>query len=403
MLLDSRIWVLILKVMLVAKEINLKNVNEIFDNVIESIDHSRNRILDLVSEARLNYEKLMLKLENLKGEIDVAIKAVDNLEMKDKLARNNLAKVSKNFRQNSEADIKQAYEKATEIRVDLKVAQSREKQLIEQRTQIEIDIKAALNNIHNAEQVVHQVSIASSYLKGEILDALEEANFGSDMMLGVRILEAQENERQRISRDIHDGPAQRVANIVMKADLCEKIAKKDIKQGLDALSELREASRDALREVREIIYNLRPMALDDLGLNKTIEMNVSTILDKSEIRVHYHLAKLPDRVEKIIQIAIFRIVQEILNNIKKHSKARRIEVSTEYGTKYMRLTVSDDGIGFDVNDTLRRVRAQKKSFGLVGIIERVEQLQGEFDVESSELGTIFNIKLPVNREVILDE
>jgi len=387
----------------VGKEINIKNVNEIFDNVIESIDHSRNKILDLVTEARLNYEKLVLRLENLKVEAEDAIKVVDNLEIKDKLARKNLAVVSKNFRENSEDDIKQAYEKATEIRIDLKVAQNNEKSLIEQRSQVELDIKAALNNIRNAEQVVHQVSVASSYLKGEILEALEEANFGSDMMLGVRILEAQENERQRISRDIHDGPAQRVANIVMKADLCEKIARKNIQDGLASLSELREASREALREVREIIYNLRPMALDDLGLNKTIEMNVATTMEKEDIKVEYHLSKLPAKVEKIIQVAIFRITQEILNNIKKHAKARTIMIKTEYGTKYMRLTISDDGIGFDVDDTLRRVRAQKKSYGLIGIIERVDQLQGEFDVESSELGTIFNIKLPINREVILDE
>lgn len=386
-----------------GKEINIKNVNEIFDNVIESIDHSRNKILDLVTEARLNYEKLVLRLENLKVEAEDAIKVVDNLEIKDKLARKNLAVVSKNFRENSEDDIKQAYEKATEIRIDLKVAQNNEKSLIEQRSQVELDIKAALNNIRNAEQVVHQVSVASSYLKGEILEALEEANFGSDMMLGVRILEAQENERQRISRDIHDGPAQRVANIVMKADLCEKIARKNIQDGLASLSELREASREALREVREIIYNLRPMALDDLGLNKTIEMNVATTMEKEDIKVEYHLSKLPAKVEKIIQVAIFRITQEILNNIKKHAKARTIMIKTEYGTKYMRLTISDDGIGFDVDDTLRRVRAQKKSYGLIGIIERVDQLQGEFDVESSDLGTIFNIKLPINREVILDE
>ncbi len=389
--------------MVKIEQVNLKNVSSIFDNVIESIDESRNQILDLVSEARASYEKLLSRLENIRAEIDQAIKVVDSLEMKDRLARNNLAVVSKNFRNNSEENIKQAYEKASEIRIDLKIAQNNEKALRDKRSQIELDIKSALNNIRNAEQVVHQVSIASSYLKGEILEALEEANFGSDMMLGVRILEAQENERQRVSRDIHDGPAQRVANIVMKADLCEKIARKDMDEGLKALSELRNASREALREVREIIYNLRPMALDDLGLNKTIEMNASTIFENVEVRIVYKLAKLSSKVEKIIQVAIFRISQEILNNIKKHAEARTITIQTEYGTKYMRLTMSDDGIGFDVDETIKRVQSQKKSYGLVGIMERVEQLQGEFNVESSELGTIFNIKLPVNREVILDD
>lgn len=386
-----------------VEKINISNVNSIFDNVIVSIDESRNKILDLVSDARINYEKLLSRLEAVRIEIEQAISIVDSFEIKDRLARNNLAVVSKNFRSNSEENIKSAYEKATEIRIDLKVAQNKEKILRDKRSQIEVDIKASLSNIHNAEQVVHQVSIASSYLKGEILEALEEANYGSDMMLGVRILEAQENERQRISRDIHDGPAQRVANIVMKADLCEKIARKDMAAGLKSLSELRSASRDALREVREIIYNLRPMALDDLGLNKTIEMNVKTIFEKENVKVTYKLSKISPKVEKIIQVAIFRLSQEILNNIKKHADANNITIQTEYGTKYLRLIMSDDGKGFDVEETLKKVRAQKRSFGLIGIMERVSQLQGEFSVESSELGTIFKIKLPVNREVILDE
>jgi two-component system sensor histidine kinase DegS len=92
-----------------------------------------------------------------------------------------------------------------------------------------------------------------------------------------------------------------------------------------------------------------------------------------------------------------------MNNIKKHADANHGRIMTEYGTKYMRLTISDDGNGFEVSETIQNARAKKKSFGLVGIIERVEQLQGDYNVESSDLGTIFNIKLPINREVILDD
>jgi two-component system sensor histidine kinase DegS len=385
-------------------KIDLKNVNKIFDNVIDSIDSSRDKILDLVSDARKEHEKLKARLEAVREEIDVVITRVDNLERRDRVARNTLANVSKNFSSNTESDIRNAYEKATEIRIDLKLAQSEEKLLREKRTEIELDIKNALKNIENAEQVVHQVSIAASYLKGEILDALEEANYGPDMMMGVRILEAQENERRRISRDIHDGPAQRVANIVMKADLCEKIAKKDVEAGLKELHELRSASRAALKEVRDIIYNLRPMSLDDLGLNKTIEMNVQSSFENLGMKIEYKLAKVPETLEEIIQVALFRLSQEILNNIKKHADATYVHIQTEYGTKYMRLTISDDGKGFDVERTLQRVRTEKKSYGILGMFERVEQLKGEIDIDSDDTtGTIFTIKLPLNREVILSE
>lgn len=385
-------------------KVDLKNVNKIFENVIDSIDHSRDKILDLVSDARKEHEKLKMEFETIKDRIESAIQKVDDLEMKDRIARNKLATVSKNFRSNSEADIKQAYEKATEIRIALKVAQNDESALRDDRNRIELAIKNALKSIQNAEQVVHQVSIAASYLKGEILDALEEVGFGSDMMMGVRILEAQENERRRISRDIHDGPAQRVANIVMKADLCEKIARKDMEKGLEELKALKEASRSALKEVRDIIYNLRPMSLDDLGLNKTIEMNTQTIFESTSVVVEYRLKKVPADLEEIIQLALFRISQEILNNIKKHADAKHVYLQTEYGTKYMRLTIGDDGTGFDVEATLARVRREKKNYGLLGMIERVEQLKGEINIDSSEsTGSLFAVKLPLNREVILSD
>lgn len=387
-----------------SQKINIRNVNEIFENVINSIDASKNQILDIVDDARKEHEKLKAELQNLSGKIDLAIKEVDLLEIKDKLARNKLAQVSKNFKTNSEADIRAAYDKASEIRVEHVLAENREKSIREKRTRVELALMAAVKNIKNADQVVNQVAIAASYLKGEIMDAIEDAKFGTDMLMGVRILEAQENERTRISRDIHDGPAQMVANIVMKADLCEKIAKKNLEAGLVELSGLKVAARGALKEVRDIIYNLRPMALDDLGLNKTIEMNAKAIFEDTGIIVEYNLLKMNSQVESIIQVAIFRIIQEILNNIKKHTEATKVFVNIEYGTKYLRITIGDNGEGFNYQETISRVKKEKKNYGLIGMIERVEQLQGEIEIESdSTLGTIFNIKLPINRGVILDE
>ncbi len=382
----------------------LKDINKIFESVIYNIDASRNQILDIVDDARQVYEKLKHDLEDINIQSNKAIDEVDMLISKDKLARNNLAKVSKNFKSNSEKDIKAAYEKATEIRILLVTAENTEKTIRDKRTTIEVAIKNALRNIKNAEQVVNQVTIVSSYLKGEILNAIEGSNTSVDMLMGVRILEAQENERTRISRDIHDGPAQRIANIVMKADLCEKIMKKDMASGLNELEGLKKASRDALKGVRDIIYNLRPMSLDDLGLNKTIEMNAKTTFEKSSNKIEYNLAKMSDKVEGIIQVAMFRIIQEILNNINKHAEASKVVITTDYGTKYLRITISDDGKGFDYNNTLIRVRREKKSYGLLGLGERISQLQGELTIDSEiGLGTIFNVKLPINREVILDE
>ena len=387
----------------IEKKNNFKEVHSIFNQVIQSIDQSKNQIVDLVNDSRLELQRLKEALDSLKRQIEKVIMKVDELTLKEKMARNTLAQVSKNFQANSEDVIRKAYEKASDFRISLKLAQREEDDLRKERTSLELAIKRVLKNIGESEQVIHQVSIAGSYLKGEILSAIESVGLNQDMMLGVMVLEAQENERRRISRDIHDGPAQRVANIVMKADLCEKIARKDLEEGLKELNELKAVTREALEEVRGIIYHLRPMSFDDLGLNKTLEMNTKGILDSS-ININYSLRPVPDALEEIIQLAVFRISQEIFNNIEKHAQAKNVYIQTEYGTKYMRLIIGDDGVGFDVNKTLDRVKTEKQSFGLLGLIERVEQLQGQIKIDSTkENGTIYNIKLPLNREVIQSE
>ena len=146
------------------------------------------------------------------------------------------------------------------------------------------------------------------------------------------------------------------------------------------------------------------MTLDDLGLNKTIEQAVNSISEDFNIDIKLKLKPLDAEVESIIQVAVFRIIQEILNNIKKHSQAKHVEVKLDFGTKYLRLLISDDGIGFDMEETLRRVKTKGTSYGLIGILDRVNQLQGEIHIESSTgAGCVYNIVLPVNREVIRDE
>jgi len=146
------------------------------------------------------------------------------------------------------------------------------------------------------------------------------------------------------------------------------------------------------------------MSLEDLGLNETIKEAVKTIILQNNIRINLKLKPLNDEVEHIIQVAVYRIVQEVFNNIIKHAKAKKAEVKLDYGTKYLQLVISDDGIGFDVEKTLDRVKSSEKSYGLIGIMDRVSQLQGTTNIESTKgKGTVYTIKLPINRGVIQDE
>ena len=384
--------------------IDIDHINNIIKKIIGQISNSRKQILEIVDNARTEYEGLKTEIALIRGIIDKAINEVDALEVQDKLMRKKLVEVSKKFNIYDEREIKSVYEKASDIRVKFIMKQNEEKQLREKRDSLELALKKSMKNIDNSEKIINQISIAMAYLEGDILSFLEGADKSSDMFIGIKILEAQENERKRISRDIHDGPAQHIANIIMKADICSIVIQKDLNEGLKELSDLKESVKVALKEVRSIIFDLRPMTLDDLGLNKTIEQTVRTISEDFNIDIKLKLKPMNTEVESIIQVAVFRIIQEIFNNIKKHSKANHVEVKLDYGTKYLRLIISDDGIGFAVEETLTRVKTKGNSYGLIGILDRVKQLQGEIHIESSKnAGSVYNVVLPVNREVINDE
>lgn len=382
------------------KGVDLSKVQEILNATIMSIDSSKNQLLDIVENAREEHELLVNELVFIKQEIDRVIAEVDRLTLKDKMVRNKLAEVSKAFNRHSEEDIKKAYTAAADVKVELMAAIRDEQQLKVRRTSLELSLKRAMKNIHNAELIVQQVTIAVTYLRGEILSAFDV--MGSEgMALGIKLLEAQENERMRISRDIHDGPAQQIASIVMKADFCERLAKQDLEKGLKELRELKEQAKKALKEVRGIIHDLRPMSLDDLGLNETIENYALSFSSDTNIKTIVKTSRVVVDIEPIIKVAVFRLVQELLNNIKKHSKAKVVIIQLEYGSKYLRLNVIDDGIGFDVEKTIEKLKRKHESFGLLGIFERVKQFNGEINFHSEEYdGTTVTIKLPVNREVL---
>jgi two-component system sensor histidine kinase DegS len=385
-------------------DFDVNAINKIIKSIIEQISSSRNQILNIVDNIRKDQENLKLELKKVKDDIAEVIVEVDKLEKQDKDSRRRLAQVSANFNKNTENDIKEAYENAADIRIKFYSKRNDEKILREQRNNLEIRIRKTIANLEDGEKIINQIGIAMGYLEGDILSVLEGVDSNSEMLMGIKILEAQERERKRIARDIHDGPAQYMSNLVMKVDICKMVLKKDIEEGLQELEDLKESVKVALREVRGIIFDLRPMSLDDLGLIETVQQIVSAISKDTDINITTKLKPIQAEIESIIQVAVYRIIQEIFNNIRKHSKAKNVEVKLDFGMKYLMLIIKDDGVGFDVDETLKRVKTKGASYGLIGIFDRVSQLQGKIEIKSSENeGTTYTVRLPINREVIKDE
>lgn len=385
-------------------KIDTNEINKIIKKTIGAIDSSREEILKITDHIRNDYENLKLEIASLKILISNIISEVDELEMQDKIMRQKLVDVSKNFTVYTEEQVKEVYNSASNIRIKFMTKANEEKALKERRNRLELELKKSLDNIQNAEKIINQISIAMGYLDGEILSMLDDADKNSEMFTGIKILEAQESERKRIARDIHDGPAQHMANVIIKIDLCKKLLESNFDRGLNELASLKENVKEALKEVRSILFDLKPISLDGLGLINTIEQTVNKLSVETGIDIKLKLKPINQEIQFIIQLAVYRIFQEILNNIKKHSKAKHVIVKLDFGSKYLILIISDDGIGFDVNETLNNVKVNGNSYGLIGISDRVSQLQGNFQITSSKgAGTVFQIKLPINREVVIDD
>ena len=242
----------------------IKDINNILSIVIEDLDKGKDKISNIADSLRLEFEKKKNELLNVENKIIFVIEEVNRLEKLDKNMRKMLANSSMNF-QSEEKNMENIYERALNVRVEYITMQQEEKRLQNQREILQRSIKKYLENIEQADSVVGQVSVAMKYLTGEVYDNLENLEGNNKFSLGIKIVEAQEKERNKIAREIHDGPAQYLASTLMRIDFCKARLKDNLQKGLVELDDVKGNVSKTLKEVRGIICNLRPPFLD--GIN----------------------------------------------------------------------------------------------------------------------------------------
>ena len=356
--------------------------------------------MEIVEHARIECIKIEEELNEIKLKVEKVIEEVDLLDIEEKKSRAYLAKVSKNYNIYCEKDIKDAYDRGNELRVQLLLKREEEKILRERRTEKELRLKSAIEVYEKSEKVGKFVRIASEYLKGnldEILFTIDVLN--KRQLLGIKVIEAQEEERRRIARDMHDGPAQSMANIVVKAELCEKLMDIDEKRSREELKDLKTIAKNTLDDIRKTIYNLRPMSLDDLGLIPTLERYIYNFNEEFWTNTELNIIGEIYELKPAIEVAVFRIIQESLNNIAKHSNANNAIVSIEFLPKKLNISITDDGVGFDVQKIAETSDYNNGGFGLISIRERVELLEGTLNIKTAPgFGTKLIISLPLIEE-----
>jgi len=377
---------------------------ELLDNIIRktiaSLESGKKQIFEIADEARSEWQQLEDRHNALKISVRETVDEVEKLYILEKESRQRLMVVSKNFKIYTEEDIKKAYDATKDFQIKLALNKDREKNLIAQRTELEMRIRKMRNTLERADYLVSHVAVAMNYLLSSLVNisnTLEEMK--RKEIQGIQVLIAQEEERQRLARDIHDGPAQSLSNIVLKCEICEKFFETDLEKAKQEIKDLKKLVKSSLKELRDIMFDLRPMSLDDLGLLPTLHDYVSKMVDETGMRVELDLFKQSIEIEPIVEVAVFRVIQEALSNIRKHAKANRAVVKIQINDGILRASISDDGVGFDYDRRKKYSNdlAHSCGFGIYGMRQRAELLKGKFDLESQlGKGTTILLEIPIN-------
>lgn len=207
-----------------------------------------------------------------------------------------------------------------------------------------------------------------------------------------RIITAQEEERRRIARELHDGVSQTLTSVVMSLGSAEALVRNRAARERVELS--RSVTSEAVEEVRRLIRDLRPVLLDDLGLGAAIGWYAENYLATAGVKADVYINGLDQRLSPTVDIVVFRVVQEAINNVVKHAQAKTVSIRLELAPSTLTGSIEDDGAGFDV-DNFRRQRQGGGAVGLSGMEERINLLRGKLNIESQpERGTRIRFEIP---------
>ncbi len=211
-----------------------------------------------------------------------------------------------------------------------------------------------------------------------------------------RILELQDQERRKLARDLHDGPAQTLANIIMSIDFILKLHEREPAKLPEELKKLRETVQKTLAQVRNAMFELRPLALETEGLKEALRIYAERLAQTESFQIHLDIRNLDERLPPKVEELCFAIIQEAVGNIKKHARARNTWIGVERQAQKLFVAVRDDGKGFDVMHT-EQGYGRRGSLGLRNMKERSEMLGAQYRIESVPgRGTLVSLIVPLS-------
>lgn len=373
---------------------------EALDRVVQetlmALESGKEAIYDIAENACSEVERVQEELLVIQRQTLETIQEVDRLTKLEKQARLHLMTVSRDFHRYDEETVKGAYDRAMNLQVRLFVLREQEKNLRQRRDELERSLRRLRHTVEKAEMLVTRIGVVLQFLHGTLSQiSVQLGNAQKQQQLALKVLLAQEEERRRIAREIHDGPAQALANIVLRADYCEQLLSRDPAKLKQELEKLKGLVRASLRDIRKIIFDLRPMPLDDLGLAGGVRRFLEDFQERYGLPVEFLFFGRELRYDPVLEVAVFRIIQEALNNAQKHAAAGRVTVKLELHPRQVLAVIRDDGKGFVPGEMVDG----GEHYGLINMRERARFLGGEVRITSAPgEGTEVIVMIPVCEE-----
>ena len=373
-------------------------LREAFQNTVEAMENSKGQIFEIYENTKNDVESARVMLKELKEETAKLQDEVDVLVHCEQQEKQRLVKVSSNFANYSEDKIRASYEAVKDVQVRLALVKEKEFQSRRQRDRLEIRLRGMEQTLLMAERLATKLGTVVGYLTSQISNVVAQMDIASkNKFLGVQIIKAQEDERLRVSREIHDGPAQEMANLIYQASICERLVDTRPEEAKAGLQELRRQIRTCLADVRQIIFDMRPMSLDDLGLVPALRQLVSKLEERKILKTDFQVNGKERALEKHVEVTLFRIIQEGLNNIHRHAGVSEGRLRLLFSPNDLSILISDEGRGFDMAETeeMRKSGTGNGHFGILGMEERAKLIGASLNVISNPgEGTKIHVKLP---------
>ncbi len=346
-------------------------------------DNDTSPFEEFLDRCREEFEQTQRELEEIDLLIQQTTDEVERLARRNSQATNQLRQVEASIDTVPREDLQEAYSTLLDTQQRLFTMRG-------QLEKLQSDHKNVTRRLNTLRDVLEHGSRAERYHREDV-----EARDGSAQASVVRIIEAQERERRRLSRQMHDGPAQSLTNLILQAEICERLFDANPEQARTELANLKNSVAGTFQKVKGFIINLRPMMLDDLGLVPTLRRYLESFSENSGVQTDLTVGGEERRLAPHKEVTTFRIVQELLNNASEHGGASSARILLDLEEDALEMSYEDDGEGLEITDALTSEEAER--LGFTTMRERIEMLGGEIHFDSDPgQGTRVSFRLPLS-------